>query len=45
MAEEPLTVPFSDAGARLDRWLAAHSGQTLERARWLIEQGRVRIRG
>lgn len=45
MADEPLIVPFSDAGARLDRWLATHSGQTLERARWLIDQGRVRIRG
>ncbi len=45
MAEDPIIVPFSDAGARLDKWLAAHSGQTLERARWLIDQGRVRIRG
>jgi 23S rRNA pseudouridine1911/1915/1917 synthase len=45
VADEPLIVPFSDAGARLDRWLAAHTGQTLERARWLIDQGRVRIRG
>jgi 23S rRNA pseudouridine1911/1915/1917 synthase len=45
VAEDPIIVPFSDAGARLDKWLAAHSGQTLERARWLIDQGRVRIRG
>jgi 23S rRNA pseudouridine1911/1915/1917 synthase len=43
--EEPLTVPFSDAGARLDRWLAARLGLQLERSRWLIDQGRVRIRG
>jgi 23S rRNA pseudouridine1911/1915/1917 synthase len=45
VAEEPIIVPYSDAGARLDKWLAARSGQTLERARWLIDQGRVRIRG
>jgi 23S rRNA pseudouridine1911/1915/1917 synthase len=45
VADQPLIVPFADAGARLDKWLAAHSGQTLERARWLIDQGRVRIRG
>ena len=45
MAEEPLIVPFSDAGARLDRWLAARLGLQLERSRWLIDQGRVRIRG
>jgi 23S rRNA pseudouridine1911/1915/1917 synthase len=45
VAEEPLIVPFSDAGARLDRWLAARLGLQVERSRWLIDQGRVRIRG
>jgi 23S rRNA pseudouridine1911/1915/1917 synthase len=45
VAEDPLIVPFSDAGARLDRWLASRLGLQLERSRWLIEQGRVRIRG
>ncbi len=45
MAEAPLIVPFADAGARLDRWLAGRLGLKLERARWLIAQERVRIRG
>jgi 23S rRNA pseudouridine1911/1915/1917 synthase len=45
VAEAPLIVPFSDAGARLDRWLAARLGLQPERSRWLIDQGRVRIRG
>jgi 23S rRNA pseudouridine1911/1915/1917 synthase len=45
VADEPIIVPFSDSGARLDRWLAARLGLQLERSRWLIDQGRVRIRG
>ncbi len=45
MADAPLLVPYSDAGARLDRWLATRLGLQVERARWLIDQGRVRIRG
>jgi 23S rRNA pseudouridine1911/1915/1917 synthase len=45
VADAPLTVPFCDAGARLDRWLADRLGLQPERSRWLIDQGRVRIRG
>jgi 23S rRNA pseudouridine1911/1915/1917 synthase len=45
MPLERHTVPFDDAGARLDAWLAARLGLTKERARDLCERGRVRIRG
>src|SRR5918996_854087 len=41
-----LSVPIADAGARLDRWLAAHVPE-LSRARLqaLIDAGHVRIDG
>jgi len=45
MPPERHPVPFDDAGARLDGWLAARLGLTRERARDLCERGRVRIRG
>ena len=45
MSPERHTVPYDDAGARLDGWLAARLGLTRERARDLCERGRVRIRG
>ncbi|EPX61533.1 Ribosomal large subunit pseudouridine synthase D [Cystobacter fuscus DSM 2262] len=46
MSLQKLTVPRDAAGARLDKFLAAHvPGLSLERARGLIEQGHVRIRG
>ncbi|WP_041454110.1 RluA family pseudouridine synthase [Anaeromyxobacter sp. K] len=44
-APELLRVPREAAGARLDRWLAGAIGATAERTRWLVETGRVRIRG
>ncbi|WNG24467.1 RluA family pseudouridine synthase [Cystobacter fuscus] len=46
MSLQKLTVPRDAAGARLDKFLVAHvPGLSLERARGLIEQGHVRIRG
>jgi 23S rRNA pseudouridine1911/1915/1917 synthase len=45
MPPERLTVPFDDAGARLDGWLAARLGLTRERARDLCQRGLARIRG
>ncbi|WNG14986.1 RluA family pseudouridine synthase [Cystobacter fuscus] len=46
MSLQKLTVPREAAGARLDKFLSAHvPGLSLERARGLIEQGHVRIRG
>jgi 23S rRNA pseudouridine1911/1915/1917 synthase len=46
MSLQKLTVPRDAAGARLDKFLVAHvPGLSLERARGLIDQGHVRIRG
>ena len=46
MAPQKLAVPREAAGARLDKFLSAQvPGLSLERARGLIEQGLVRIRG
>ncbi|HTN52612.1 MAG TPA: RluA family pseudouridine synthase [Anaeromyxobacter sp.] len=45
MALERLTVPRDAAGERLDRFLAKALALAPERARALVEQGRVRIRG
>jgi 23S rRNA pseudouridine1911/1915/1917 synthase len=44
MAREFLEVPREAAGERLDRWLARALAIPLERARELVEAGRVRIR-
>lgn len=42
----PLEVPRDAAGTRLDRFLVDHvPGLSLERARYLCEKGRARIRG
>ncbi|OJH37665.1 RluA family pseudouridine synthase [Cystobacter ferrugineus] len=46
MSLQKLIVPREAAGARLDKFLSAQvPGLSLERARGLIEQGHVRIRG
>jgi 23S rRNA pseudouridine1911/1915/1917 synthase len=46
MSLQKITVPREAAGDRLDKYLSAHvPGLSLERARVLIEQGLVRIRG
>ena len=46
MAAQKLTVPREAAGERLDKHLSKQvPGLSLERARTLISQGRVRIRG
>jgi 23S rRNA pseudouridine1911/1915/1917 synthase len=45
MPPERLSVPFADAGARLDAWLVRLLGLTAERSRQLCLAGRVRIRG
>jgi 23S rRNA pseudouridine1911/1915/1917 synthase len=45
MAIQKIPVPREAAGERLDKYLSAHAGFSLERARALIEQGHVRIRG
>jgi 23S rRNA pseudouridine1911/1915/1917 synthase len=46
MAPQKLTVPREAAGERLDKHLSKQvPGLSLERARELIAQGRVRIRG
>lgn len=42
---QTLVVPREDAGARLDRFLAGALSVRVERARELVAQGRVRIRG
>ncbi|GEJ58222.1 RluA family pseudouridine synthase [Anaeromyxobacter diazotrophicus] len=44
-AAEKLLVPGEDAGERLDRFLARALSVQVERARALVAQGRVRIRG
>jgi 23S rRNA pseudouridine1911/1915/1917 synthase len=44
-ATEVLKVPAGAAGARLDRFLSGALSLPLERARGLVEGGRVRIRG
>ena len=46
MSLQKLAVPHEAAGGRLDKFLVARvPGMSLERARALIEQGHVRIRG
>jgi 23S rRNA pseudouridine1911/1915/1917 synthase len=46
MSLQKISVPRESAGERLDKFLSAHvPGLSLERARVLIEQGHVRIRG
>jgi 23S rRNA pseudouridine1911/1915/1917 synthase len=46
MAPQKITVPREAAGERLDKHLSKHvPGLSLERARTLIAQGHVRIRG
>jgi 23S rRNA pseudouridine1911/1915/1917 synthase len=46
MAPQTITVPRDAAGERLDKHLSKHvPGLSLERARALIDQGQVRIRG
>jgi len=46
MASQKITVPREAAGERLDKHLSKHvPGLSLERARALIAQGHVRIRG
>ncbi|WP_224364495.1 RluA family pseudouridine synthase [Hyalangium versicolor] len=46
MASRKITVPREAAGERLDKHLSKHvPGLSLERARTLIAQGQVRIRG
>jgi 23S rRNA pseudouridine1911/1915/1917 synthase len=40
-----IDVPRESAGERLDRFLARSLPCTPERARWLVKEGRVRIRG
>ncbi len=46
MSSQKLSVPREAAGGRLDKFLSTHvPGLSLERARVLIEQGHVRIRG
>ncbi|WNG39505.1 RluA family pseudouridine synthase [Archangium violaceum] len=46
MSLQKISVPREAAGERLDKFLSAHLlGLSLERARVLIEQGHVRIRG
>ncbi|QRN95288.1 RluA family pseudouridine synthase [Archangium violaceum] len=46
MSLQKISVPRESAGERLDKYLSAHvPGLSLERARVLIEQGHVRIRG
>ena len=45
MIGETLEVAPEDAGARLDRWLARALAVPVARARALVEEGRVTIRG
>jgi 23S rRNA pseudouridine1911/1915/1917 synthase len=46
MSLQKVSIPREAAGERLDKYLSAHvPGLSLERARVLIEQGHVRIRG
>jgi 23S rRNA pseudouridine1911/1915/1917 synthase len=46
MSPQKLSVPREAAGERLDKFLSAHvPGLSVERARGLIDQGHVRIRG
>ncbi|MET0405288.1 MAG: RluA family pseudouridine synthase [Cystobacter sp.] len=46
MSPQTLSVPREAAGTRLDKFLSAHvPGLSVERARGLIDQGQVRIRG
>jgi 23S rRNA pseudouridine1911/1915/1917 synthase len=45
VAIEHLIVPWEDAGARLDRWLAKRLVLPAARAAELCEKGRARIRG
>jgi 23S rRNA pseudouridine1911/1915/1917 synthase len=42
---ETFQVPRSDAGSRLDRWLARALALRVELVRALVKEGRVRIRG